>query len=356
MDIVNQFIVDRLLFAGLPFGDLRRSAEAAAIRGNWGVTFCALADHYAEKAKVAANRGWVASAHTYWRWSAIALQGASFELHLFPERHREYLQTECIRRNARAAYRNALMYTAPDKVSRKPVCIEALGEQIEGYVDFPIERARGLVILVNGLDSIAEVELRAFGTWFVERGNAVLSLNIPINYSEGRRSPSVDVRHIIPSICDWITLQPGIEARKYAAFGVSFGGHLVAQFLASDPRIACGAAICPPAFIGDKELATERIRIMWACALRKSFHCVNSADNSLVDVRTFAPPFGELLVYGCQADPVFGDEHLDAYCAWAGANVEVRMMTAEHVGTSRFSDWMPDVCDWICDRLALGGS
>ena len=356
MGVSNQFIVDRLLFAGLPFGDLRRSAETAADRGEWETTFCALADRYAEKASTAANRGWLASAHTYWRWSAIALQGASFELHLFPERHREYLQAERMRRSARAAYRKALMYTAPDRISREPVCIEAMGERVEGYLDQTVGRARGFVILVNGLDSIAEVELRAFGAWFLERGNAVLSLNIPINYAEERRRPAVDVRHLVPSICDWIERHGGVEAPRYSIFGVSFGGHLVAQFLSADLRIVCGAAICPPAFIGTKELATERIRIMWACALARSFNGLNGVENSLVDVRTFAPPLGKLLLYGCHADPVFGDEHLDAYREWAGAKADVRMMAAEHVGTSRFSDWIPEVSDWICDQIASGGS
>jgi dienelactone hydrolase len=356
MGVSNQFIVDRLLFAGLPFGDLRRSTEVAASRGEWGSTFCNLADCYADKAKTAANRGWLASAHTYWRWSAIALQGASFELHLFPERHREYIVTERIRRGARAAYRNALMYAAPDRISRQPVSIDAMGEQVEGYFDQPTGPVRGFVILVNGLDSIAEVELRAFGTWFLERGNAILSLNIPINYAEETRRPSVDVRHLVPSICDWIDLNGGVERQKYGIFGVSFGGHLVAQFLASDPRIVCGAAVCPPAYIGAEELATERIRIMWACALARSFHGLECSDNSLVDIRKFAPPAGQLLLYGCHADPVFGYKHLDAYREWAGANVEVRMMAAEHVGTSRFSDWIPEVSDWMCDQITAGDS
>src|SRR5262249_54480700 len=160
-------------------------------------------------------------------------------------------------------------------------------------------------------DSIAEVELQAFAHWFMARGAAVLSLNIPVDYVTVERRPLVDVRALVSPICDW--LQAESSARQCGLFGVSFGGHLVAQFFSSDARVVCGTAVCPPAFISPAELKLERIRVMWACALRKPYNDANTGAQDLPDVRALDAPFGDVLLIGCRGDPVFGDAHLRAY-------------------------------------------
>lgn len=343
-----QFTCDRLLFAGLPFGDLRRVAGQATTADNWAVAFGELASAYEARAILAERDQHVETARTLWRWSAVAHQAASFETHLFPQRHHDYQLMVQARRKARAAFHRSLaLETGPGACRR--VTIRAAGREIEGYFRSPAPHAP-CVILVNGLDSVAEVELQAFARWFSERGAAVLALNIPVDYVTTNRAPLVDVSALVSPICDW--LQGAIGSRRCGVFGVSFGGHLVAQFLSSDARVACGAAVCPPAFISPNELRLERIRVMWACALRRSFEEAGTGTPYLPDLRDMNAPHGDMLLIGCHGDPVFGDEHLDAYRAWGRERLSQRMLEAEHVATSRYSDWLLDVSDWIYDRLS----
>jgi hypothetical protein len=257
---------------------------------------------------------------------------------------------------ARDAFRRALTHEFGPSACR-PVRIRAAGREIEGYFSSPGPLAP-CVILVNGLDSIAEVELQAFGRWFVARGLAVLSLNVPVDYATEDGSAMVDFRALAPSVCDWVQVQ--CELEHCCIFGVSFGGHLAAQFLAADARVVGGAAVCPPAFIGPDEMKLERIRVMWACALRRPWNEVTGRERDLPDLRDLGPPLGDFLLIGCYDDPVFGENHLEVYRKWGRHRVSVQMLESEHVGTSRYSDWLPDACDWICDRfgtatLTVGG-
>ncbi|MHC2295392.1 alpha/beta hydrolase family protein [Bradyrhizobium barranii] len=342
-----QFTCDRLLFAGLPFGDLRRVAAQSLATDSWAETFGRLASSYEARAVVAERDHFTETARELWRYVAIAHQAASFETHLSPCRHHDYQLMEGSRRKARAAFRNSLAHeTGPGGL--RAVTIRAAGRDLEGYFRSP-RPAAPCVVLVNGLDSIAEVELQAFARWFTARGAAVLSLNIPVDYVTTDRSPLVDARALVSPICDWLQSEAG--ARQSGVFGVSFGGHLVAQFLSEDTRIICGAAVCPPAFITPDELRLERIRVMWACALRRSYEDAGTGAQDLPDVRDLNAPLGDALLIGCHDDPVFGEEHLAAYRKWGRERLSVRMLEAEHVATSRYSDWLPDACDWICGRL-----
>ncbi len=353
MSTSSQFIADRLLFAGLPFGDLRRTIDQAQASREWRRTFCDLADTYAQRARAAAEAGHGPTAYANWRWAAIALQGASFELHVAPERHRDCTAIEAIRREARSAYHAALAHQPRHSAPCRSVSIVAGGDLLDGYLSTPAgAEAKGVVVVVNGLDSIAEVELQAFGHWFIERDLAVLALNLPVDFIRTPRTARVDARAMVPAICDWLEQDSGLDCEGCGAFGVSFGGYLVAQFLSSDPRVRCGAAICPPAWMGPSELAIERIRIMWAYAVARPFGDFDALVDAMPDVRELAPPRGDLMLYGCEGDPVFGDAHLRAYRDWGGDRVDNRMMRAEHVGTSRVTEWLPDVADWMGQCLS----
>jgi dienelactone hydrolase len=343
-----QFTCDRLLFAGLPFGDLRRTADDGVKGERWAEMFDELAAAYQSRALIAERDKRTETARIFWRWSAIAHQGASFETHLFPQRHHDYRLVESARRKARAAFHSSLPHEV-GPVGCRSVTISAAGRQLEGYFTGP-GTAAPCILLVNGLDSIAEVELQAFARWFTARGAAVLSLNIPVDYNTAERAPLVHVSAFVSSICDWLQHETG--SRQLGVFGVSFGGHIVAQFLSADTRVVCGAAVCPPAYISSAELKLERIRVMWACALRKSYEDADSGAQCLPDVRALNAPLGDVLLIGCNGDPVFGGEHLQAYLEWGRKRVVVRMLDAEHVATSRYPDWLPGVCDWMFDRLA----
>jgi hypothetical protein len=343
-----QFTCDRLLFAGLPFGELRRATGQGSAADRWAEVFGELASTYEARAIKAERDQHSETARRLWRWSAIAHQGASFETHLSPQRHHDYQLMERARRKAHAAFHRSLAHETGPKACRA-VTIRAAGRQLGGYFSSP-GPAAPCVVLVNGLDSIAEVELQAFARWFTARGAAVLSLNIPVDYVTADRSPLVDVRALVSPICDWLQDEGG--SRQCGVFGVSFGGHLVAQFLSADARVVCGTAVCPPAFIGPNELKLERIRVMWACALRQSYEEADTGARDLPDIRSLNAPSGEMLLIGCHGDPVFGDEHLQFYRKWGRERLSVRMLDAEHVATSRYSDWLPDVCDWMGDRLA----
>lgn len=342
------FLRDRLLFSGLPFGDLRSSVERAISQGKWAKAFTELAFDYEARAVLAERHLHIESARVLWRWAAISHQGASFEVHVAPHLHHDYQLVECARRRAQTAFKKSLAYEAGPTANRS-VVIWARGRVLDGYYSSGCA-ASPCVILLNGLDSIAEVELEAFAQWFRARGVAVLTLNIPVAYDSTDRSPLVDVRDLVEDICDWLQTESG--SRQCGVFGVSFGGHLVAQFLSADSRVICGGSICPPAYLGVDELKSERMRVMWSCALRQPFECAYAHTQSLPDVRELPPPQGNIMLIGCHGDQVFGEEHIEAYRSWGQDRLTLRMLSAEHVATSRYSEWLPDVCDWICGHFA----
>jgi len=151
-----------------------------------------------------------------------------------------------------------------DPCVAKPIRISHGDSTISGYLRLARKRRSSAVVLFNGLDSICEVEMHAFGDWLLSRGLSVLSLDLPSGFSGKPRQAHLAVEQLAPAIADWIAVQPNLKSDHIGVFGVSFGGHLVARALSGDDRFCAGVAVSPAAWMRTKELMHGRLRFMFS--------------------------------------------------------------------------------------------
>lgn len=348
-----EFLMHRVAFMGIPFGEVHSVTGRTQSGASWGESYLAMAQDMRTLAKDAEGAKRSVSAAQAWRWAACAYHAASFDLHLHPDNYSNFDDILRLRTMAREAYLRAVRN---DPAFSYPVEIPVRDGYISGYLRFPLTEAKPtpVVVLLNGLDSLCEVEMHSFGDWLLERDLAVLALDLPSSFSTCPRLPRFAVEDVATTIAEWIKHLPRCDGSLIGAFGVSFGGHLVARLLSGDQRFRCGVAISPPAWMGASELRLQRVRLMFACAfnLREEQEIDDLA--ALINIEHLPAPAGRLLIFQMEQDQLFGREHVAALRAWGGDLAEVRQITnAEHVGTSRIHCWLPEACDWLSQRLTL---
>lgn len=345
------FIQTRLAFAGFPYGELRQACAEAASHGHWQRVFLARARSWRKLAVRAQSGGNLVSAAQFWRWAACAYHAASFSFHLETPARGWQVRISRFRTAARWCYVNSLGLASQDIV---PVVLNSNSISVRAYLRKPQMGFRGAVVLVNGLDSISEVELHMFGSWMVERGLAVLAVDLPAGLRRnGGTNGSIhkEVDAAGNAAAEWLTTHLGVQ--RIGAFGVSFGGNIVARLLAGG-RYTAGVAVSPPAFLGGKELSLERLRRMlgWSFAVNDVQVEKTAASFSL---STLAAPAGKILLCEMDSDELFGREHSKSFQAWGGERVQTVHFPGEHVGTSTFHLWLPTACDWLKTALMEAG-
>jgi pimeloyl-ACP methyl ester carboxylesterase len=345
------FIQVRLAFAGFPYGELRQACQEAVSQGQWQRVFLARARSWRKLAVRAQNGGNMVSAAQFWRWAACAYHAASFSFHLKTPGRGWQTQISRFRMAARGCYVNSLGLASREIV---PVALNCNSIHVRAYLRKPQRISGGAVVLVNGLDSISEVELHMFGNWMVERGLAVLAVDLPAGLRQAagpNGSAHKEVDAAGNAAADWLAMHLGIH--KIGAFGVSFGGNIVARLLAGG-RYTAGVAVSPPAFLGGRELSLERLRRMlgWSFAVDDVQMEKTAASFSL---STLPAPAGKILLCEMDSDELFGPEHSKTFQAWGGERVQTAHFPGEHVGTSTFHLWLPTACDWLKTALLEGG-
>ncbi len=344
-----QFLSYRLAFSGLPFGELQQVLADVEQNSSWSASCRRCSRRLRElacKAELAGDGEWAAEA---WRWTACAYHAASLGFHFGTKGDENGRDIVRMRRMAHAAYLRALR---SDPCLARPVVIPHGNSTIGGYLRLARKRRSAAVVLFNGLDSICEVEMHAFGDWLLARGLSVLSLDLPSGLFVSPRQPHLAVEALAPAIADWIAMQPTLKPDRIGAFGVSFGGHLVARALSGDPRFRAGVAVSPAAWMGTRELAHGRVRLMFSIAFNLQTEEEVKAMAEQILISKVGPPRGRLLFCSMEHDELFGAEHKQAYIEWAGPTIDVRSYGAEHVGTSCVHSWMPEACAWLNHELA----
>ncbi|HEX8369372.1 MAG TPA: alpha/beta hydrolase [Pyrinomonadaceae bacterium] len=342
-----EFLQYRASFAGIPFGELQTVMSSVQMGEDWMESCCQIARGLRKVAEQSELAGRKVSAAQTWRWAASTYHIASFGFHIEPGRF-SLKKVIKLRHLARLAYLRAIQ-NEPQKISS--VSIPCNGAFINGYLRRPTAAKTPLIVLLNGLDSMCEVELHTFGTWLLERNLAVLAVDLPSSFSTKPRKPRFDMENLAASIADWAESQ-SFEAGKLGAFGVSFGGHLVARLMAGDSRFRSGVAVSPSAWISQRELQVERLRGMFAWSF--ALQTLTEIDNlsSLIRLEGLPKPQGNLLILQMEKDELFGQEHINAFQNWGEERVSIRRRRAEHVGTSQIHYWLPEVCDWLQEGLS----
>lgn len=340
MDMVT-FLTHRARLSGVPAGALALAADRHAAGGAWGRSLAGDARVLRRQAAAAEGGDGGAVVAATWLGAARSYQAASLEMHLRADPLAALHRMRRLRGLARACYRRAL---AREPRLARTVALQWPDGEITGYLRAPEAAPRLVVALVNGLDSICEVELHAFGDWFLARGFAVLALDLPACTGRSPRRPVLDVERAAPAVADWLAERfPGT---RIAAFGVSFGGHLVARLLAGEPRFAAGVAVSPFASFDPALLSSPRMATMFRFVFDVEGRAARQfAEAARVD--RLPAPQGRLLVLQMAHDALFGLEHATSFQHWGDERVEVWSIDGEHVGSSCAVHWLPDVCAWL---------
>lgn len=340
----------RMAFSGLPAGEVQRIVR----RTECGKTWLRACLHSARGLRRLARRseaeGRLGAARDAWLWTAAAYQAASFCVHFQPA-SASLRHVVRARRLARIAYARAL---AGDRSLGEPVEIACGARSVHGYLRRP-PGARGdvpVVVLLNGLDSICEVEMHAFGNWLHSRGCASLALDLPADASSPSRSPMLDVERAANAIAAYVARVDGVRHDACGAFGVSFGGYLSARLLSGGGAFRSGVAVSPPAWVDHRALP-QRIRTMLGWTFDASTDAELDSVTDRMRIAALPRPRGRLLLFQMDHDQLFDERHTHAIANWGGDAVHVRRVEAEHVGTSSFHEWLPYACDWLQSELAF---
>lgn len=337
----------RMVFNGLPAGEVQRIIRRSESGASWVKACLQSAREMRRLALQGQSERCLGSARDAWFLAAAACQAASFCMHLnpgAPAMQRAFR----VRRLARAAYRRAL---AMDRAAGEAVQIPFEDHVIHGYLRHPsCAEPAALVVLLNGLDSICEVEMHAFGTWLQSRGLATLALDLPADFASRQRRPLFAVERAAPAIAAFVANRRDIRSDACGAFGVSFGGYLVARLLSGQSQFRCGVAVSPFMSLSARQMP-ERIRTMlaWSFGAQSDAQIEQLIAN--IGLESLPPPASPLLLFHMQEDQLCDERHALAFTDWGGSQVDLRLVAAEHVGTSAFHRWLPVACDWLQQRL-----
>lgn len=339
----------RMAFSGLPAGEIQRIVRRTECGTTWLRACLHSARGLRQLAQCSEAEGRLGAARDAWLWTAAAYQAASFCVHFEPGAA-ALRQVVRARRLARVAYLRAL---AVDGSVGTPVEIPCGERVVRGYFRRP-PAARSdvpVIALLNGLDSICEVEMHAFGTWLQSRGCATLALDLPADASSPARAPMLDVERVADAIGAFVARLDGVRRGACGAFGVSFGGYLAARLLTRGGAFRSSVAVSPPAWI-DHHQVPARIRTMLGWTFDAATDAQLEAVAARVSIAALPRPRGRLLLFQMDHDQLFDERHARAIVEWGGPAVELRRVAAEHVGTSSFHQWLPFACDWMQSELA----
>jgi hypothetical protein len=348
------FLSYRAAFAGVPYGELQRAVAETRSGGDWEASFRAAACRLHRLALERQATGSVRSAREAWLALAGTYQVASLGLHLMPENRPWALRLRRLRRLATVAYRRALSLD-PDLGEVVAVPVDG-GGHLRGYLRrvSPASGSEpaGTAVLVNGLDSLCEVELHRFAEAFHSRGFHTLTLALPDRLVEHGGAVGVEAETASAAIGRWLDGQR-LQGELRVAFGVSYGGQVVARLLAGSDAFDAGVAVSPPAWLDDEVVALSRFRRMLAYTFGVDDGAPMEALASRLTLETLAPPNGRLLVLQMSDDRLFDARHGEVFARWGGSAVEIRELAGEHVGTSVVHRWLPEVCDWCAERRVV---
>jgi hypothetical protein len=331
----------RAAFIGVPYKTLRDAERQANILDSgWRKALASHARQMRHLASDAIRLGHQCSAVQYLLSAAAAYQAATYIL----DAPVPVGSTNLLRRLAVHCYRKAASLG-----SECTLVLECAVGAICGYWRMPSTPPKAVVVLLNGLDSLCEVEMHVFASCLLQRGLATLAIDLPAQFGSTQRRPDFEIERWAPALASWI--QQRVADLPIGAFGVSFGGYLVARLLACTDFFAAGLMVSPPAWITPEQRQQPLFTQMLSWTL-------GTADDAELDrvargihLEVLSPPKSPCLLYTMSDDRLFGAEHAQAYRQWGAGQIEDIHIAAEHVGTSTFHAWLPTAFDRFAHEL-----
>lgn len=337
-------LIARFLFSGVSYGEFAAATARWRESGDWYDAWLAGGQRLAARAVAAEADGRSTLAGRCWLQAAALFHFSQF--HLFSDtlrkRQAQDLTVSC--------YARARSWLVPrcqrfNFVSDR-VCYP-------GYLRETDAGPNGAyVILVNGLDSVKEVELHYWSEVFLQAGLSTLVFDGPGQGPVWRdQALCVDYDAVIRAAVCALEEERGANPSHIGLFGISFGGHLVSRAAALLPRL--GAAVDLGGPFDFSFLATARPALQqnfcYAYAAPDVESLLSRVDPAGLDA--VPPPACPLLIVHGRRDASIPAEHAARTWAWA-PNAELHLFAdGDHVCTNRFTEVTSLVTDWLAPRL-----
>ncbi|MFO0574280.1 MAG: alpha/beta hydrolase [Polyangia bacterium] len=342
----------RFSLSGLDWGDVilgtrELDPQAPGIDWNaWYSGFWSLASQHAQHAETAISYGRYYSARQLLLRASACAHFAEFMHFEQPEAKQQ------ARHFAAHLFRRALPYM------RNDVAIEM--NRVAGGAVWILRRRRDrggqpCVVLVNGLDSMNEVELYGFSRAFLDRGLAVLLFEGP---GQGLRcgveALPVDFETLMGAVLSCAQRQPAIDCNKLGVFGVSFGGYLAARCAALFPQSFRACINLSGGFDYDHfESMPPLVRRNFRFVFRKPESEIADFARTHLNLRGIPRMRAALLSIHGERDVVVPIEPARRLFDWAAGDKDFIYYSDErHVCTNSFPDLIPRMADWMTERLS----
>jgi dipeptidyl aminopeptidase/acylaminoacyl peptidase len=337
----------RFLANGIDWFDLTRTLDAVAGWDDWADAWTATADRYEQLGRAALADGHRVTAAEHLRRAALTLQFAQFVLTDDPPRRR------ALQERMQALYRDAAPLLDPPAVRMEIAYGE--GRVVLGYLRVPPGVASpGLVLLFPGLESTKE-QFSSWEPYFLRRGMATLSVEGPGQGEGARYAPFRDALYgtAMDAVGAALDALAGVDARRIAVVGTSFGGYLALKHATRIPHLRAVVDIAGP---HDLDRFDELQQVQ-----RDGFRELTGAADEEETRRLLADVTlqgaldalrAPVLVLHGEQDRIIDVGHAHRIAAALGDRATVRLEPdGNHSCNNLATVVRPVVADWVSDRL-----